>query len=311
MKAKIRYVLRFVSFILILITVLSVSSHLFYPKDNSASSGMENPSANGILGEKENTIDVLILGDSEAYSAFSPMKIWKETGYTSYVCATAGQTLNYTSVMLSRAFDKQTPKYVFLETDAIYRPIGSYEAFLTDLSNIFSVFQYHDRWKSLSWNDLIRIPSFSSTNASKGYYNTGKIVPADTSGYMKQSKAVRTVANRNAGYVAEIKDFCEKKGAKLVLISTPSTKNRNYEKHNGSQRLAQELKCDYIDLNLLQNELNIDWSKDTRDAGDHLNHSGAAKVSAYLSKYLRRTGVFSDHRSDSNYHLWCEAQKKA
>lgn len=311
MKAIIKNALRFSAFILILIAVLNVSSRLFYPKDNSASSGMENPSANGILGEKENTIDVLILGDSEAYSAFSPLKIWNETGYTSYVCATAGQTLNYTSVMLSRAFDKQTPKYVFLETDAIFRPIDSYQAFLTDLSNFFSVFQYHDRWKSLSWNDLIRVPSFTSTNASKGYYNTGKIVPADTAGYMKQSKAVKIVERRNAEYVADLKDYCDRKGAKLVLISTPSTKNWNYEKHNGIQRLAQELKCDYIDLNLLQNELNIDWSKDTRDAGDHLNHSGAAKVSAYLSKYLRHTGVFTDHRSDSNYHLWNEPQEKA
>lgn len=305
-----KFLFRFTAFILCLLTLLAASSFVFHPKNNSASSGMEQPTANGILGERENTIDVLVLGDSEAYSGISPIQIWKNTGYTSYVCSSAGQTLDYTTVLLSRALENQQPKYVFLETDTIYTNVTTDKAFLTSLGESFSVFRYHDRWKSLSISDFFKGVKFTWKDDYKGYIYSNSIVSVKPDNYMRETDAVKEVSDQNMQYISDIKELCDDNGAELILLSTPSVKNWNYEKHNGIRQIADELECEYIDLNLKNDELKIDWAKDTRDAGDHLNYSGAVKVTNYLSDYLESKGDLTDHRNDVKYGIWYTAEKK-
>lgn len=303
-------ILAFFLFAVFLIAILLAASFVFMPKNNMSEFGMEEAQANGILGEKENTIDVLVLGDSESYSAITPMQIWKDAGYTAYVCGTSAQSLNYTSVLLRRAFEKQQPKVVILETNAIYRKISSNQAVGTELANYFSVFQYHNRWKSLGLHDFTGKAKFTWTDDYKGYRYRTKVDPARQKEYMKPTDKVAEIPALNIQYVREMKQFCDENGSRLVLVSTPSTVNWNFQRHNGIQKLANDIGCEYIDLNLMNDRIQIDWSKDTRDKGDHLNHFGAVKVSRFLSEYLKETGLLTDHREDPAYAKWNDSLKK-
>ena len=65
-----------------LLGILLGLSALFQPKNNMSEFGMEEVSANGILGERRDSVDLLVLGDSEAYSSVSPMELWRDRGYT-------------------------------------------------------------------------------------------------------------------------------------------------------------------------------------------------------------------------------------
>ena len=291
-------------FLLGLLVILIVASAIFKPKNNIPSAGMEETLANGILGEPENTIDVLIIGDSESRCAICPMQIWKETGFTTYVCATAAQKLSYSYTMLDRAFQRQKPKIVILETLAIFREMSLADAVEETLYHRLPVLRYHDRWKCLHVNDFGGAVLPVWTNDSKGYWNTKKVDPGSNEPYMGAMDAKSSVSLLNRRYVLAIKTLCEKNGARLLLLSTPSTINWNYALHNGIQAVADELGIEYIDMNLMNDRIKIDWSRDTFDKGDHLNHSGAVKLSLVLSEYLQEQGIFKDHRGDQVYAKW-------
>lgn len=289
---------------------LVILSFLFVPKNNMTEFGMEEVTANGILGEKENTIDVIVLGDSESYTSISPMHIFKETGYTAYVCGTSGQQLSYTTTMLHRAFEKQSPKIVIMETNAIFRKVSTVKAIVAKLSDFFSVFQYHNRWKSLNLNDIKGKVKFTWVNDFKGYQYYEGISSGVRKDYMKPTDEVAGIPHLNLKYIDKMKSFCDENGAQLVFLSTPSTKNWNYSRHNAIRQLADELSCEYVDLNLLPAEVPINWNRDTYDKGDHLNYSGAVKVTNFLSKYLGKTQLLTDHRSDPAYEKWHDSLKK-
>ncbi len=290
--------------------ILTASSALFTPRGNEKNAGMEEVEANGILGEKDNTVDIIVLGDSESYSSVIPMQIWKAAGYTSYISGTSGQTLDYSLVMLKRCFLKQKPKIVILETNTIYTEQSFRQVLLTKIGELFPVFRYHNRWKNLGNASFLTSTVYTYTDAGKGYRDSLTVVPGPDTNYMHPTEKIEGISVINQSQIEEIKDFCDENGAKLVLVSSPSSLNWNYSKHNGVQALATELGCDYLDLNLNSKELMIDWKMDTRDKGDHLNYYGARKVTSFLTDYLRSTGLLTDHREDPKYTGWEEASKR-
>ncbi len=292
------------AFIVGLFVLLFLTSRIVAPKNNSATNGIHDPAANGILGETENTIDVLVLGDSESYCSIIPLQIWEAHGITSYVCGTSGQKLCYSEEFLHKAFEKQNPKIVILETNAIFRSMSPSDGLVQKADRLLPIFRYHNRWKSLKSFDFSFAVNYTHVEDNKGYWYSSVSEKASSKNYMKPSDKSAPIPTQNEEYVKKIRDFCNENGAELILVSTPSTKNWNYKRHNSIQALADELELSYIDMNVLQEEIPIDWNTDTRDKGDHMNYYGAAKVTEYLGTYLSETGLFPDHRNDNRFQSW-------
>ena len=85
MKKGVKNLIRAVGFFTVLVFSVVSFSYILAPKDNTKEAGIVNPSAHGFYSEPKNTIDVAVIGNSDAYSGFSPMELWKNYGYTSYV----------------------------------------------------------------------------------------------------------------------------------------------------------------------------------------------------------------------------------
>lgn len=307
MKGFLKQIISSVCFISILVLLLSGTSRILQPKSNTKSAGAQDPLANGISDEPDGTIDALFIGDSETYCAFVPLKIWRESGITSYVCGTSGQKLCYSMELLRKAFKNQNPKMVVLETNAIFREFKTEDAITTKAQENFSVFKYHNRWKNLKPAVIKAAVNYTVIDNTKGYLYNTTVDASSAKDYMKISEDFAEIPLKNARYVKDIRNYCERKGAKLVLISSPSTKNWNYKRHNSISKLAAELEVEYIDMNLLREEIPIDWKNDTRDKGDHLNYYGAVKVSSYLGKYFLSTDMFTDKRQNKKYSDWNKA----
>lgn len=290
-----------------LVLLLTLASQLLQPRNNSIESGIHDVTANGILGEKENSIDVLILGDSESYSAFSPMEMWERHGFTSYACGTSGQRLCQTEQFLHQAFEHQKPRVVILETNAIYRKVNIKNWAINEIQSLFSVFRYHNRWKSLKPDEILSPVRYDWTDDLKGYSFSAAVNAAPEGEYMIPTEAAAQIPEGNREYVEDMAQFCRENGAQLLLVSTPSPVNWSYERHNGIQQLADEYGLDYIDMNLMKEEIPINWSTETRDHGDHLNYYGMLKATEFMGDYLTENYGLADHRQDERYARWNEA----
>lgn len=297
------------AFVLGLAGLLLLASYILMPKTNQEDGGIQDPGANGILSEAENTIDVLVLGDSETYSSIIPLEIWQKYGITAYVCGTSAQKLCYSQEFLEKAFERQQPKVVILETNAIFRAFTRDDVLSQKADSLFPVFRYHNRWKTLSAKDFHFAVNYTYVENSKGYVFTTVASPAANQEYMTASDERETIPEKNPGYVQQILSYCQAHGAELILLSTPSAKNWNSKRHNSIQDLATSLGVVYVDMNLLPQQIPINWQTDTRDEGDHLNYFGAVKVSDYLGQYMADMKIFSDKRQDQQYDSWNAAWK--
>lgn len=296
-------------FVTILIAILIIASNYLteLSKNNDSLIPSRNKNIIMLQKEPENTIDVIIIGDSETYNSFSPLKMWENYGITAFVGGQSGQTIQEAYSMLETAFENQSPKVVMLETNVMFRAQKGVQGMKNNLVEIgnswFPVFRYHDVWKPmLLGNKYI-------DEVYKGFIIRNGIRPYEGGEYMIETEKKQQMTDMVSNYMERIIAMCEKHDAKLLLISAPSPINYNYKKHNTITEFAQKYNLNYLDLNLIINELGIDWNMDTFDKGDHLNLLGANKVSDYTGKYLKDLYNLEDNRN-LNDSTWGRELKK-
>lgn len=261
-----------------------------------------NKSMFRILREPKNTIDVIVLGDSLSYSAVTPMELWDRHGITSYVCGQSGQQIQETYHMLESAFETQSPKLVVLETNAMFRcqpGLAGIKELLEEWGNYYlPIIKNHDIWKSFLINKQYPEENY------KGFGFRCIVQPYKKGKYMQETEEKEKIPDVVIAYMEKIQNLCKKNGAKLLLLGTPSPMNYNYRRHNSIQEYADENSLAFLDLNLRLKEVGIDWKTDSLDKGDHLNLSGAQKVTRYLGNYLKEQYELTDHREDDSSIAW-------
>ena len=266
--------------------------------------------------------DVIFVGDCEVYANFSPMEMYRHRGITSYVRGTSQQLIWQSYYVLEETLQYETPKAVVYNVNAMRysEPVSeAYNRLTADQmrwssskvglikagmmeeedfwSYVFPILRYHSRFDKLTSEDiqyLFRVED----NTFNGYQLHTDIRP------MESLPTKRPLADYQFGdicyeYLDKMRLLCQEKGVELILIKAPSVQPYWYEEYNDQM-------VEYAEIyglkfyNFLENveEMGIDYTTDTYDAGLHLNLDGAVKMSGFFAEILARDHGMEDHRND-------------
>ena len=275
--------------------------------------------------------DVIFIGDCEVYENFSPVTMWEEYGVTSYIRGSAQQLIWQSYYLLEEAFDRDSPKVVVYNVQAMKysepqseaynrmsldgMPLSAHKlaairASATEEEALISYFipllRYHDRWSELSSEDLRYMFRRDPVTVS-GYLMRSDIKP------MSKLPSPPVLDDYAIGdtcweYLDRLRLLCEENGARLLLIKSPGQWPYLYEEWDRQiSGYAEKYGLDYINMLPLTEEIGIDWSRDTYDAGLHLNVYGAEKLGLWLGELLTEEYGVPDRRNDTEIAaVWAE-----
>ncbi len=296
---------KIIAFVIIFCILLVLSSKIIIPKTNK---DLLYFNAGGILSLPKNTLDYVVIGNSNAVEGFSPLDIWNSFGYAGYTCGEPWQNTAGSYYMLKKILRTQSPKVVILDTDTLYErktTLASLENdFTIALQYLVPIFRYHNYWKRLSPYDFLMKSSYTWHHNDYGHSVLTKTVGYTGTKYMSPTGNVKNMTPQMEYYLDLIASLCEEKGIALVLVSIPSPTYWTMSQHNAVKEYSAAHSLSYIDLNLNYQDYGLDWATDTRDRGEHLNCYGARKVSNYIGKFILENYSLPDHFGNAAYSQW-------
>lgn len=322
MSKTVKRIILSIIFILILTAGLLLLYRVFSWKDTSG----DYYSTFSELGTlPDDTVDVIAVGPSRVYNSFNPAILWEREGITSFCMAVSGMDQRASYYHIKELLKTQSPKVVFIEASLIYtvgyrsdaneyrntivaKPSKNNYDLITEVTDIKDTSDYllrfpiiHTRYKELEKEDFV----FSNTDKYRLGFNAGFTAePQDIDEAVFTGTSPTEPDEDTKAWIARLMSLSEEENFTLVFYDCPTNENAgSYSKVLGAFEYLNELGVRTIDLNLCKAELNFDDSTDFCD-WNHLNDSGASKVSAWLATYLKNNFPLDDHRSDANYSRW-------
>lgn len=289
----------------------------------------------GFQDEKEDSIDIVFIGNSSVYRGVVPMNMYERSGFTSYSFCAPAQRTPMAYYYMKQVLQTQRPKAIFLNVDPTFQlskpnisctcksiltlPNGDVKKQVLMDNNIFGGLRarYSVLFPSIKYryrrDELIQEdfelayghPNVKVHSDCKGYDPSYAIVGSKNKDYMKKDLDIQDeIPEESIMYLEKMIDLCKKNDTDLIFMQIPTTIAWNQKRHDAMQKFTDEKNIEFIDFCTLNDEIKIDWDKDTADGGNHLNHYGACKVTDYLEEYINKHYKLEDHRQDSEYSKW-------
>lgn len=282
--------------------------------------------------EEELPHDVIFLGDCEVFSNISPIYLYENYGITSYVRGSAQQLIWQSYYLLCEMLENETPTaVVFNALSLVYNEpqneaynritidgmklsrykLGIISSSMTEeesmIEYLLPCLRFHSRWSELTADDIKYAYGKKDKVTHNGYYMRVDVLPVENLPVIRD-KADYSFGDNAWKYLDLIRELCEENGVELVLMKAPSLIPHWYDEYNAQvEDYANEHGLLYINVLDVKDDIGIDYTKDTFDAGMHMNLYGAEKVTEYIGSVLDEKYDLPDHRGEEEYdEVWSQ-----
>ena len=268
--------------------------------------------------------DVIFVGDCEVYANFSTIALWEEFGITSFIRGSPQQlvwhsyyliedTLRHANekpqmvvfnIMAMQYGEPQYEPYNRLTLDGMRMSptkIRAIEASRMDdedlLSYFFPFFRFKDNWRDLSSEDFRYF--FRNPRASiSGFMIRSDTVPVDFIPRPRR-QANYQFSDKAYYYLERMVELTKEHDIELVLRKAPNLYPHWHEQWD-EQIIAFADENNLLYINFLEyiDDIGLDFSEHTFNAGLHLNVFGAELMSRYFGEIIKEESDLPDRRSE-------------
>lgn len=329
MKKKI---FKYICFILIFCVLLTGVINFFKLSDASTFICMK-----GFSYEKENELDVVLLGQSEVYSGFIPTLAWEEQGFTSFDYGLSGMPANIFLPALDEIEKKQKPKVLVVEItpfarkDEYFERYGKMHTWIDNLPITKARFDCIDKYvpeekreefyKPIStyhnnWKMVARCASFARTKiltiVNQHTKMKGFNVLSTQMGEKAKIDKNFTFCEGGEDYLYDFIDKCKEYGIENVLfVRIPHARTiKDKDAVTKIENIVTAAGYDFIDYNEDYDSFGINPLTDFAN-NDHFNVFGAEKFTREFSKLLVEKYNLKPEHDEDCINRWNEDSKYA
>lgn len=307
------------SCILILVGIgicLLICNRIFYPPEM----GSLNSQVDGFHALEDNSVDVIVYGSSHAWRGIDTGYMYDEYGINAYNYGCNWQKINTTDLFVNDSLLTQNPKLViidlsniglFLEdTDVVGEVLYTRNMKLTEAKKRylnqcfgddsakygayyfpFSVF--HSSWNTLT-EDNFTPPKTSKEEliGRRGCMNPGSEVTQVSINNGSEFWEEEALPDKSLECLNDMVAVSKQDGARVMLITIPFFSGEFFYRDVLTE-YAKANDCIYLDFFSLIDEVDLNGDTDFAEA-EHLNESGATKLSKYLSEYIIDNQLLED-----------------
>lgn len=330
-NSKVRIALQSIIFIVIFLVLLILVSYMV------RTNGDVKDRFSGFYAEKNDTLDIVMIGSSPVFPYYSTPKLWGETGIAMYPLSSNVQRPIAMKYLVQEAQKSQSPELFIFEMrmftmdDAGLSENMAYTRGVTDnmkysplryetiqamvpeddeegrITFHIDIMKYHTNWKMLvlpsEWANMF----YHKKNPLKGYAFKDEVGPLpmpDCGGADGTTK----IPEEQEGYLRDLLEFLKEDGQDALFIVSPYGESlQDQQMYNYMEEMITSYDYPFVNMNNYYEETGIVFEEDFADYGSHTNAVGAEKCTDFLREYLLEHYTFTDKRGDETYASWDEA----